>query len=418
MTVNKNSIQFKPIHVDKSTFKGGLIAPVHNWFRLTPSFGPPLVNYMLDAMGYQKGQKVLDPFSGACTTQIQCKLMGIPSYGFEINPLLYFVGNTSLDWNFDKSVLNKELQDINKLYLSNEKHFLSAQIDDLSIPKIHNPFRWWREDVLRKMLCLKGVIQFISGSIRDFFTLAFVCCLVPDLTNITLNRLQLHFINRDDDNIDVIGAFNEKTKMMINDIGKVIDSKDVISKIYCCDSTCLGSSVDDLTVDYIVTSPPYSNRYSYVWNTRPHLYFFDFFSEPKEASDLDKKTIGGTWGSATSCLQKGFIEPLNDAVGKAVKKVIYSIREKDNLMANYVMKYFNMLATQILQAEKVLSSKGKVAYVMGNSRIKGVYVNTDEILQSIFLNSDLGYKSARIERFRRRHSGKDLYESIVFASKK
>lgn len=415
---DENGVNFKPMHVNKSTFKGGLSAPVHNWFRLTPSFGPPLVDYMLDVMGYQPGQKVLDPFSGACTTQIQCKLMGIPSYGFEINPLLHFVGTTSLNWDLDRSDLEKEFENIEKLYLSSEKYFLSAQIDELPIPQIHNPFRWWREDVLRKMLCLKKTILSIDDkSIKDFFILAFACCLVPDLTNITLGRLQLHFINRDDDNIDVLESFKQKAKMMIDDIGKVFDLKDVISKIYYCDSTCLDNSVCDFTADYIVTSPPYPNRYSYVWNTRPHLYFFEFFSKPKQAADLDKKTIGGTWGTATSCLQKGIIKPLNDTVGKAAGKVVSDIREKDNLMANYVMKYFNMLAAQLLQAENILSDNSKAAYVVGNSWIKGIYVNTDEILQSIFLDNELSYKSAKVERFRRRHSGKDLYESIVFASK-
>jgi len=416
---DENGIHFKPMHVNKSTFKGGLSVPVHNWFRLTPSFGPPLVDYMLNVMGFRQGQKVLDPFSGACTTQIQCKLMGIPSYGFEINPLLYFVGTTSLNWNLKKSVLKNEFKNIKNSYLSDENNYLNARIEELPIPKIHNPFRWWREDVLRKMLCLKKTILSIeNNSIKDFFLLAFVCCLVPDLTNITLGRLQLHFITRDNDNIDVLGSFSEKVAVMIDDIGKVSDLKDVISKIYYCDSTKLDDDIiGEFTADYIVTSPPYPNRYSYVWNTRPHLYFFDFFSKPKEASDLDKKTIGGTWGTATSCLQKGTIEPINDIVGKAAGKVVSDIREKDSLMANYVMKYFNMLAAQILQAEHVLSDKSKVAYVVGNSWIKGVYINTDEILQSIFLDSGIGYKSARIERFRRRHSGKDLYESIVFASK-
>ena len=414
----ENDVQFKPMHVNKSTFKGGLVAPVHSWFRLTPSFGPPLVDYMLNIMGYKQGEVVLDPFSGACTTQIQCKLRNIPSYGFEINPFLYFIGSTSLNWDIDRSVLAKEFQKIIKIYQRDENHFLSALIKDLPIPKIHNPFRWWREDVLRKMLCLKKAISSLNdSSIKDFFILVFACCLVPDLTNITLGRLQLHFINRDTDTIDVLGTFKEKAKMMIDDMGKIADSKNVISKIYNCDSTNLDNSVCSFTADYIVTSPPYPNRYSYVWNTRPHLYFFDFFSKPKEASDLDKQTIGGTWGTATSCLQKGIINPLNEAVEKAVGNVISVIREKDNLMANYVMKYFNLLAAQIVEAEKVLNDKSKSAYVVGNSWIKEVYVNTDEILQSIFLDSGIGYKSVKIERFRRRHSGKDLYESIVFASK-
>ena len=55
-----------------------------------------------------------------------------------------------------------------------------------------------------------------------------------------------------------------------------------------------------------------------------------------------------------------------------------------------------------------------MSYVVGNSRVKGEYIETDAILGSIF--QGLGFTVNKIERIRKRHSGKDLHESIVYAA--
>jgi hypothetical protein len=170
-------------------------------------------------------------------------------------------------------------------------------------------------------------------------------------------------------------------------------------------------------IDRVVTSPPYPNRYSYVWNTRPHLYLLGFFEGPKEASQLDLKTIGGTWGTATSVLAKGRLEPAFKIIEREVSPLAEKIRQADNLMANYVMKYFNTLAQQIVSQDRLLARDAQVAYVVGCSTIKDVYVETDVLLGKIFEGLDLGYKVRRIERFRQRHSGKDLHEATVYAAK-
>ncbi len=408
---------YDAIHVNKSTFKGGLDKSIHNWFRLTPSFGPKLVDHMLEVMGFQDGQVVLDPFAGASTTLIQCKKRKIESFGFEINPLLHFVGQTSLNWDLNIEELFQLKIFIKENYNDRIEQFLATPLEELEIPKIHNPFRWWREDVLRKMLCIKDIIREIKKKqYKDFALLALAGVLVPDLTNVTLSRLQLHFIIRDNDTIKVLPTYMNKLSQMIDDIKTVEKISNIPSFLFHTNATKLNDEVEQASkADFIITSPPYPNRYSYVWNTRPHLYLFEFFNTPKEAAELDKKAIGGTWGSATSCLQKGIIEPINNAVKVSCSNVIDDIRKKDNLMANYVIKYFNLLTDQILEAEKVLSDNCKLAYVVGNSRIKEVYINTDEILQNIFQELDLGYSDVKVQRFRKRHSGKDLYESIVFA---
>lgn len=415
-------ISYNGIHVSQATFKAGLSALVHRWFRLTPSFGPDLVREMLTTLECQSDEVVLDPFAGAGTTPIECQLNGITSYGFEINPLLQFVGSTCLTWDIQPTLLRSTLNDIEQQFYEDNSvvSFDNLENYGLIIPPIHNPTRWWRPDVLKQLLVLKSNIDKLAPTpaIRDFFRLGLAAVLVPDLTNVTLGRLQLHFIDRSKHNIKVWDTFRSHIICMIEDIEE-LKSQNLTrsSEIFLTDSTNVSHLELKHKVNCVITSPPYPNRYSYVWNTRPHLYMLDFFDNAKSASDLDKSTIGGTWGTATSILSKGEVKPEYQVISDVVLPVVNQIRQEDNLMANYVMKYFNMLGKQISAMEPHLEGNARVAYVVGCSRIKEVFVETDVLLGHIFEGLNLGYKVTKIERIRKRNSGKDLHESIVYAWK-
>lgn len=418
---SENIPRFEPIHVSTSTFKAGLSANIHRWFRLTPSFGPDLVREMLNRLHAASGDYVLDPFSGAGTTGIECSLEGFDSLGFEINPLLHFVGDVSTSWGLNHDLLKTELRKIQQIFATLKPLVRSDNLDlhDLHIPPIHNPTRWWRPDVLADILIIKhGIMQCENVAVRDFFRLCLAGVLVPDLTNVTLGRLQLHFIDRSKDNIDAMAIFSKHAENMIGDMAVVTSQLNVGSaKILLQDSTNVENLSIERKINRIITSPPYPNRYSYVWNTRPHLYMLDLISTGKAATDIDRRTIGGTWGTATSELMKGVFPPISKRIGEILEPAISEIRGRDTLMANYAMHYFNRLAKHILSIDRLLSPSVRVAYVVGNSWLKDVYIETDVLLAKIFEALDLGYIVTDIHRFRRRNSGKDLFESIVYAKK-
>ena len=414
-------VRVEDIHVSKSTFLNGLATKVHRWFRLTPSFGPELVHEMIDRLEVTPSETILDPFAGAGTTLIEAKLEGRRSYGFEINPLLHFVNEVSLDWSLDSQSLVRDLKLIEQKFALDASRITYEILEahGLTVPPIHNPHRWWREDVLVHLLILKrSILSLNSDSHRRFFLLAFAGVLVPDLTNVTLGKLQLHFIDRSEHDIRVWDTFANHVTQMVDDMGELHTLQETTASCIHADATNLGAVQPAHKIDAVITSPPYPNRYSYVWNTRPHLYMLDMVTTGKQATEIDLSTIGGTWGTATSILSKGVYPPYNRAVDEAVSSTVSAIRDKDNLMANYVMHYFNRLTKQIEEMEPILSSDARVAYVVGNSWIKGEYVETDVLLGEIFERMNLGYSVTNVHRFRRRHSGKRLYESIVFATKR
>lgn len=411
-------ISMRPIHVSKSTFRAGLAERIHRWFRLTPSFGPDLVHEMLERMGAKRGETILDPFSGAGTTAIEAQLEGFNCVGFEINPLLHFVGATSLNWAINPTEITATLAAVVDEFSSLRQKVERAELEEKGyfVPPIHNVHRWWRDDVLRDLCVLVHCLDKVENKeIRDFLRLSLAGVVVPDLTNVTLGKLQLHFIDRTNDEINVIKSYTAHTMKMIEDLDMVREQDGLgTSRVLYQDSTDLGDLKLEKKIDHVITSPPYPNRYSYVWNTRPHLYLLRFMTEASEASAIDKKTIGGTWGTATSALQKGIVEPLNEAVERAVEPIAAAIRKDDNLMANYAMHYFNNLTKHVIELDKITSENVKVAYVLGNSWLKGVYIETDVLFADILAGLDRPYEVPEIHRFRRRNSGKELFESIVY----
>ena len=132
-------IRYKPIPVKKSTHKAGLSAHAHRWFRLTPSYGPDLVREMIKELHCKKDEVILDPFCGASTTLIESKLEGYDCYGFEINPLLHWVGKTSTHWALDIAQLEKDKLDIVSQFNEQSSHitFDTLEENNLFVPPIY-----------------------------------------------------------------------------------------------------------------------------------------------------------------------------------------------------------------------------------------------------------------------------------------
>jgi hypothetical protein len=411
-------------HLDRKavTFKGGRDRLAHKWYRLTPSYSPELVTRIIEEFGNEH-TRVLDPFSGRGTTAIECQIQNIPCLGIEINPMLQFAGKVSLNWNIKSKDFTKTAEKLFAEFLNFKKENIGksslevSEIYEVGFPQIHNVHRWWREDVLCDLLVLKGIITNfeMSDQMRDLFFLN-LSNIIVDVANITLGRLQLHFIDRDGHEINSLSAFKESCQSVANDLLELnelgVENK---SKIILGDSTQMANLVEGYDPNLIITSPPYPNRYSYVWNTRPHLYFMDFFTTPREAGNLDADTIGGTWGTATSRHMKGEFQYTDEVSAKVISPIVDEIREKDLLMSNYVAMYFDDMYRHILQLNQCIKSGAICAYVVGNSRIKKSIVETDVILGDLF--KSCGYRLIRFEEIRRRNSGKELHETVVFTEK-
>jgi hypothetical protein len=402
------------------TFLNGLNEPVHRWFRLTPSYSPELVRFLISELKCTPQMVLCDPFLGKGTTLIEAKKLGLTAIGVELNPLLKMASEYALTWSVGSEELAghfREFED-NVSYILDDAKRLS--IEDavekykLSIPPIHNVFRWWKKSVLKELLLIRSAVWTIKDeNIRRLYWLA-LCSSALDCANIHRNHPTISFDDDHERQIDVWQDFRENIETLIADLKNLPDKQRWGSaKVYLGDSTRLSDFITE-RIDRVITSPPYPNRFSYVHTTRPQLFFMEVFSKASESADLDCAAIGGTWGKATSLLYSGTISP-NASIADILAPLISELRPKSNLMCNYAVKYFNLMDDHIRELRLVTNRGFKGAYVVGNSRLAGVEILTDILLGKILERNN--FTVERILVLRKRGGRKKLYETVVCVTK-
>lgn len=414
-SIEESGFNYQEIDIGDITFKAGQNESVHRWYRLTPSYSPSLVRFFIDAFKITKDDFVVDPFSGRGTTVIECQKHGIEALGIEINPLLQQVGNKSLQWNLSNTYLiNTYLEEVFNSIEKYQEYSLEDVIEvfNTRIPIIHNVFRWWKVNVLKNLIICREIMkQEKYSSVYEYIWLALnKACL--DCANIHRNHPTITFDDNHQREINVYFEINNNLKNIKDDLINLNQEQILFSNF---NSIVVGNSTNNLqntinrSIDFVITSPPYPNRYSYVHQTRPQLHFLELLEDVREATEIDLQAIGGTWGRATSILQKDLIIVPDEI--KAYLCYYDELKNQNTLMCNYATKYFIDLWKHIRCLKQSVSSNFQGVYVVGNSRLSNVEIFTEVILGRLFQHE--GFQVEKIISFRKRGGKKRLYETAV-----
>ena len=397
------------------TFKSGMKEPIHRWFRLTVSYSPELMRLVFDRLGVQDDSIILDPFAGAGTTLIEARKRGVHSIGVEINPIFIRVLESTQLCDISPSDFIDSWGKIDKIAEEKFALFDTISLEDIDenhtpLPTIHNLHRWWRDDVLKHLLAYRTALESVTDEeIRQLLELALIS-IVIDVANIHRGHPTLTFTDRSADFIDVASELRGRVNSIHEDLISTAP-KGPRSKIINTNS----KSLPPLDVTHVITSPPYPNRYSYVWETRPQLFFMRIFTKAVESGDLDCETIGGTWGKATSKLDGEPIELVTDTLRISLGPQLNEIEKESMILRNYVAKYFNDMNEHLRSLSNTCKDDVKLAYVVGNSRIKGVEIYTDIILADIM--NDHGFTPKERIVLRKRLGRANLYEIVLVAER-
>lgn len=413
--IEKSGFKYEEVNIGDITFKPGQSEPIHRWYRLTPSYSPNLVRFLLKELDVTQDDLVFDPFSGRGTTTIECQRQGISSLGIEVNPLLQEVGDKSLFWNVtDLDLFDEYIRESGNLLSELKEISIEDVIEKLNtrLPIIHNVFRWWKKDVLKDLIiCRELIFKERYFPIHNYLWLA-VNRAALDCANIHRNHPTITFDDDHRRNINVYFEVVENLKAIKSDLLSL--SLDELSHSKK-NSIVLGNSTSDLEsqiarkIDFVITSPPYPNRYSYVHQTRPQLHFMEILEDIRQATEIDLNAVGGTWGRATSILQNRLISVPDEIM--PFLSYYEELKEKSVLMCNYATKYFIDLSNHIQALKKVVNGKFRGAYIVGNSRLSDVEIFTEAILGKIFEQE--GFYVERIISFRKRGGRQRLYETAV-----
>lgn len=393
------------------TFKYNRKLGRHGWLRLTPAYSVKLVKEIIDNV--PEDAFILDPFSGTATSGLVAAEHGLSAHCLDINPFLIWFGNAKCR-NYSKAELEMLKIENNKV-LADCKNTANR---DCWVPEIHNITRWWCEHTLKALAALRKALvnQFgepKDGHVTNLAWIAF-CRLVIETSSSAFNHVSMSFQKEVATyKIEQIGALYKK---ILNAIVESVGDEFTGSASVHFEDSREPVSINNVKYSYVVTSPPYPNRISYIRELRPYMYWTKFLDSAQEAGELDWKAIGGTWGVATSRLQDWTSNGLE--LPKSLDLVVFQILEtkKKNasLMANYVWKYFHDMHLHLQNLRKNLKKGTVLSYIVGNSSFYGVQVQTEKLLEDSL--KSLGFTNIGNKVIRKRNSKKELFEYCVYAT--
>ena len=393
------------------TFKYNQKLGRHGWLRLTPAYSVKLVKEIIENV--PKGSFILDPFSGTATSGLVAAEHGLSAHCLDINPFLIWFGNAKC-WNYSKTELEK-LKIENHSVLIDCKSIVDK---DNWIPEIHNITRWWCEDTLRVLAALRKALvnQFGEPKENHVANLAWIafCRLIIQTSSAAFNHVSMSFQNEVTTyKIEQVASLYQT---ILNTIVESAGEEFTGSASVHFEDSREPVSINNVKYSYVITSPPYPNRISYIRELRPYMYWTKFLNSAREAGELDWKAIGGTWGVATSRLQDWTSSGLE--LPESLKPVVYQILETEkknaSLMANYVWKYFHDMHLHLQNLRTSLKKGAVLSYIVGNSSFYGVQVQTEKLLEDSL--KSLGFTNIGNKIVRKRNSKKYLFEYCIYAT--
>lgn len=389
------------------TFKYNSSLGRHGWLRLTPAYSVCLVEEMLSELDYSP-HCVMDPFSGTGTTGLVCANKGIPSFALEINPFLVWLGNAKLKIYPENKV--RDFLSVANCLMYNIENYPPADL-----PPIHNIYRWWNPRQADFLARLKYAIKTIEDStVAQLFTVAF-CRIIIELSNVAFNHVSTSFKDTEDYSFSIETA-KETVLLICEMVAKgALSQPCATSEVILHDSRSV--PIEHVgKYDTVITSPPYPNRVSYIRELRPYMYWLDYLKTSEQASDLDWKAIGGTWGKATSLLSTWKSDnSLPQYVYDIAKRISVVDNKSAGLMESYVLKYFEDMYQHLSAVYGGMEHKGKAFYIIGNSNFYGVTVPAERIY--VDMMTKIGFVNVDYQVVRKRNCNKQLYEFVVFGQK-
>jgi len=397
--------------------------PLHRWVPWIAGFSGTFVGEVLDSADCADGRSatVLDPFAGVGTTLVEGLKRGHNVVGFEINPYAALACEVKL------SALRCKVKPLREA-ISRLADLCNRSLDDEICPKSEAPSRFKSRTAFfsPKVECEVLLLQdFISAQRNSF---------VRKVLNVALGAVMVGFSNYSYEpslstrsaagkepikRADVFGIIRDKLSEIERDIKYFRQHMKRFAcrpdaRIHKCSYLEDTKLLSPLSIDAVVTSPPYLNNYHYIRNTRPQLYWLGLVDGNGDLKKLEKENFGRFWQTVRNAppVRLSFELP-------ELEQVLSTIRKRNpnrgvyggTGWANYAATYFNDCDRFFRVTRRVMRPGGLVVVVIGNNIVQGIHIETDRFLAEI---AELhGFKVDGMHRVRKKRTGSSIVNSSV-----
>ncbi|MBI4634103.1 MAG: site-specific DNA-methyltransferase [Deltaproteobacteria bacterium] len=406
------------------SFQANKEEPVYRWFKYKEGFSASLVKYFLTEYSPKPG-RVLDPFSGAGTTLFAGQELGWQSYGIELLPVGSFVVKTrqalnEVDVQRLKAVVKNIWSDLARI-----RHY-DSHLNHISITK--DAFPEEAEVYLNKYLsyCSKIQDQSIQSILRfaAFAELEAISYTRKDGQYLRWDyRSQRQLAGKPFDKGKIL-TFQEAVQRKLHDIIHDLSVGNAVSlfeqfensgkdkyPVTIAEGSCLEElpKLEDGYFDFIITSPPYCNRYDYTRTYALELVYLGYDND--QVRNLRQSMLSCTVENKekidrlnqfyTSIGKPGIFEKVlsvydNSAAMGEVNSVLDVLNKLEKLnnsnIPRMVKNYFLELCFVICEMARVLRSGGYCVMINDNVRYGGEEIPVDLILSEFAENLDFKIK--------------------------
>ena len=378
---------------------------VHQWYDYLEDFPHHLLEESIKKYDLKKGDVALDPFCGSGTTLVSSNLFGLNAIGIDANPLMCLVSEVKTTWDIDCHELRQTFKSITREFLEIAQDLDTYEFknDFLNIMPKREINQWMSLRMQKEVSLMKDLINEIKEEkIKKLFVVmlgksafdASYVALCPG-TTFYPHRQKEPFFN----------VFCKKIIQVHKDLD-LIYKFDTYGKtvIYNKSATEASSFIDEDSVDFIITSPPYPNDLEYTRQTRLELYLLGFVKNMDDVQKVKKTMIKGS----TKLIYK------DDSYSDYVKH-FKSIQEVSEQVANalsdknwgfdyprMIREYFGGMYIALKEFFKVMKKGSYNLQVVGDQTYKNIVIPVGKIF--VEMANDIGYSDARIELFRTRRS--------------
>jgi DNA modification methylase len=257
----------------------------HGLFPYRGKFHPQLIKGLLNILGVEKGETILDPMAGCGTANVEAALMGINSIACDVSPFCQFMIKVKYEsLTIDLNLLENLPFDSSKLF-----------------------------DFFKQGNVLKKISQVKEIEKQKIYNLAFLAWLDAlgySKRVVRSNHEQL-FAKVLPRYIETVKSILKNPYFKQNEIGKV----EILEN-----SEALRINLPNESIDCVITSPPYSFAIDYVENDKDQLEFLGH-----DTKELKSKLIGLKGKNKTERLSNYFVdmEKVCAEISRVLKKNKY-----------------------------------------------------------------------------------------------
>ena len=393
------------------SYQGSRLTPGLRWFRYKEAFSPHLVRYLLSGV---EGSHLLDPFSGIGSAPLSAIGAGLRSTGIEVMPVGCLVTQgvvaaTSVDSGYLADASRRMLDTVDSDVPFDESfRFRHVAITQKAFPPETeegigraNAFLEQVEDpdlsVMLRLACM-SILESVSYTSKDGQFLRWDDRSGRSVRSSMRKRGIAGF--RD--------ALATQLGMMIEDVEAVRELFGGPHRPRILGGSCFERlrELDAESVDVVVTSPPYANRYDYSRTYALELAYLGYGQEDFLALRQDLLTATVENRSKAERLSASYGDsPLLQrartahAQEEALAEVLEGLRgQREDLSNPHVIRlvdnYFLEMAVVVAELHRVVRPGGAVFVINDNVQYHGMEVPVDLILSS--LAEKLGFRCERI----------------------